>query len=194
MGLLWHIDMFSTQNNEMGVQEMQQSHKMASNTPIVLEDPETLKSDMYPNLFAGWKDRGTSVEDAYAKGSFFDVMLHSWVHEDCWDKELMDDYLTKVPYHWYRDSHFQEEITVEEVRLGEHGSAAVELEEHSTHCAYILEKSLRAIMNGKSVARSVYSIKHAIHCLGLLVDPSKIPGSHTQVVVEYDQRGIPQFD
>jgi len=190
----WHMNTLNAKNDGTGVQEMQQSSKMTTKPSIVLEDPETLESEMDPNLFAGWKDCGTNVEEAHAKGCFFDVMLHSWVHEDCWDKELMDDYLTKVPYHWYRDSHFKEEITVEEMRLGEHGSAAVKLEEHGTHCAYVLEKNLRAIMNGKSVARSIYSVKHAVHCLGLLVDPSKIPGFYTEVVVEYDQCGIPHFD
>ena len=190
----WHTNTLDAGNDGSGVPGMLQSSNMTPKTSIILEDPETLESEMDPSLFAGWKDCGTNVEEAHAKGCFFDIMLHSWVHEECWDKELMDEYLTRVPYHWYRDTHFKEEITVEEMRLGEHGTAAVKLEEHGTHCAYVLEKNLRAIMNGKSVARSIYSVKHAVHCLGLLVDPSKIPGFFTQVAVEYDQCGIPHFD
>ena len=159
-----------------------------------LEHAEELGSEFEEARFAGWKDCGSSVEEARAKSCFFDVMLHSWVNEECADKELMDEYLTKVPYHWYRDWKSKEEITVEEMRRGEHGTAAVKVEEHGTHCAYVLEKNMRALMNGKPLARSIYSIKHAVHCLGLLVDPSTIPGDFTQVVVEYDQCGIPQFD
>ncbi|KAF2481525.1 hypothetical protein BDY17DRAFT_301483 [Neohortaea acidophila] len=190
----WHMATLKAQNCPTEVREMQQTSIMATGTSNFAEDPETSESDVDVAIFAGWKDCGSSVEEARAKGCFFDVMLHSWVHEDCFDKELMDDYLTKVPYHWYRDWRHKEEITVEEMRLGEHGSAAVKLEEHGTHCAYVLEKNLRAIMNGKAVARSIYSVKHAVHCIGLLVDPSKIPGIYTEVVVEYDQCGIPHFD
>jgi hypothetical protein len=188
---LWHLRTLDGKNNDSGVEQL--STKPATKTSVVLPDPETLESEMDPSLFVGWKDCGSNVQEARSKGCFFDVMLHSWVHQDCFDKELMDKYLTQVPYHWYRDARFQEEITVEEMRRGEHGSAAVKLEEHGTHCAYVLEKNLRAIMNGKPAARSIYSVKHGVHCIGLLVDPSKIPGIFTQVVVEYDQCGIPQF-
>ena len=159
-----------------------------------LAHAEELGSEFDENTFAGWKDCGSSVEEARAKGCFFDVMLHSWVSAECADKELMDEYLAKVPYKWYRDWKTKDEITVEEMRRGEHGMAAVKLEEHGTHCAYVLEKNMRALMSGKPLARSIYSIKHAVHCLGLLVDPATIPGDFTTVVVEYDQCGIPHFD
>ncbi|KAK5123332.1 hypothetical protein LTR85_002763 [Meristemomyces frigidus] len=173
----WHMTTLNVKNDGTGVQQMQQSNEVTPKTSIVLEDAETLESEIDPNLFAGWKDCGTNVEEAHAKGCFFDVMLHSWVHEDCWDKELMDDYLTKVPYRWYRDSHFKEEITVEEMRLGEHGPAAVKLEEHGTHCAYVLEKNLRAIRTEDLLrARSTLSSMRST-ALGSWLIPVRSPVS-----------------
>ena len=188
---LWHMKTLDAPNHELQGPE---SSKASEEGTVVIPDPEALESDMDPELFAGWQDCGSNVQEARAKGCFFDVMLHSWLPEDCFDQALMDDYLTRVPYHWYRDAAFKDEISVEEMRRGEHGSAAVKLEEHGTHCAYVLEKNLRAIMKGKAVARSIYSVKHAVHCLGLLVDPKTIPGIYTEVVVEYDQCGIPHFE
>jgi hypothetical protein len=204
MCFFWHITMHKSKSAS---QEMQPSSIMksplqetqpSSIIPVeisnALDNAEESQSEFDEDMFADWQDCGSSVEEARAKGCFFDVMLHSWINEECADKELMDQYLTKVPYHWYRDWKSKEEITVEEMRLGEHGVAAVKVEEHGTHCAYVLEKNMRALMNGKPIARSIYSVKHAVHCLGLLVDPSTIPGDFTQVVVEFDQCGIPHFD
>jgi hypothetical protein len=191
MCFFWHITIHKSKSAS---QEIQPSSIIPAEISNALENAEELQSEFDEDMFADWQDCGSSVEAARAKGCFFDVMLHSWINEECADKELMDEYLTKVPYHWYRDWESKEEITVEEMRRGEHGIAAVKVEEHGTHCAYVLEKNMRALMNGKPIARSIYSVKHAVHCLGLLVDPSTIPGDYTQVVVEFDQCGIPQFD
>lgn len=186
----WHI---KAQCAQTDVQEIRYSSERTTGTSNTEDNTDTLGSGADVDIFANWKGCGSNVEEARAKDCFFDVMLHSWVHEDCFDKELMDSYLAKVPYHWYRDWKLKDEITVEEMRRGEHGTAAVNLEEHGTHCAYVLEKNLRATMNGKSMARSIFSVKHAVHCIGLIVEPSTIPGDYTQVVVEYDQCGIPHF-
>ncbi|KAK3613057.1 hypothetical protein LTR56_028095 [Elasticomyces elasticus] len=191
--LSWHVATLETGCARTEVQDVRHSGNTTEGTPNLENDPNIVVTEPDVSIFAGWKDCGSNVEEARARGCFFDVMLHSWVHEDCFDKALMDDYLTKVPYHWYRDWKLKDEITVEEMRLGEHETAAVNLEEHGTHCAYVLEKNLRASMNGRSMARSIYSVKHAVHCIGLIVDPSTIPGDYTQVVVEYDQCGVPHF-
>lgn len=191
---LWHMTMHKAAVDPLKVQEMRLPSEMTTVTSDIEEDlPDIEGSTMDPEIFAGWKDCGSNIKEAHEKGCLFDVMLHSWVPEDCFDKELMDRYLTEVPYRWYRDERFEEEITIEEMRRGEHGSAAVKLEEHGTHCAYVLEKNLRAIMKGKSVARSIFSVQHAVHCIGLIVDPSSNLASYTKVVVEYDQCGIPHF-
>lgn len=205
MCVLWHVTAHKAavpsqeiQPSNMMSSPMHGAHHSSGKVPAELLDKlanaEELGTEFEEDVFAGWQNCGSSVEEARAKGCFFDVMLHSWVSAECADKELMDEYLAKIPYHWYRDWKTKEEITVEEMRLGEHGTAAVKLEEHGTHCAYVLEKNIRALMNGKPLARSIYSIKHAVHCLGLLVDPSTIPGDYTQVVVEYDQCGTPHFE
>jgi hypothetical protein len=190
----WHMATLKAKSHGTALPEIQPSSMMNAGTSNSLANDEAIVSEHDEAFFAGWKDCGSNVTEARAKGCFFDVMLHSWIHEDCVDRELMEEYLTKKSYHWYRDWKSKEEITVDEMRRGEHGSAAVENKEHATHCAYVLEKNLKAIMNGKPVARSIYSVRHEMHCLAILVDPSSTPGIYTKVVIEYDQCGIPHFD
>ena len=195
--IFWRTPTLYTQCSRIDSKEALPPGDMTTKTRKPYMEDETDSTVPIPaipeGVFTGWKDCGSNVTEARAKGCKFDVMLHSWVNEECFDQELMDEYLDKVPYHWYRDWKAKDEITVDEMRLGEHEHAAVKLEEHGTHCAYVLEKNLRAIMSGKTMARSIYSIKHAVHCIGLIVDPQTIPGDYTLVVVEYDQCGIPSF-
>ena len=86
---------------------MHGAHHSSGKVPAELLDKlanaEELGTEFEEDVFAGWQNCGSSVEEARAKGCFFDVMLHSWVSAECADKELMDEYLAKIPYHWYRD-------------------------------------------------------------------------------------------
>ncbi|KAF2102911.1 hypothetical protein NA57DRAFT_71896 [Rhizodiscina lignyota] len=154
------------------------------------DEPEFESDKANSEMFSSWKDCGSNAEQARSKGCHFDSMLSVWLHEDCRDTELMERYLSKGQYQWFRDISFESEIPDEEFRRGEHAAAVVRLDFHYAHCAYLWEMQMKAWTSGKPIVQSLFSYGHSVHCAGYLTEHS-IPSNITKLAVGFDRCGFP---
>lgn len=194
---IWHIATLNIKTDGAASQKMSttntQAPTLAAGISEFQDAPDKFESGAVADRFSDWKDCGSSADEARAKGCYFDLMLSTWVHEDCRDTDLMEKYITNGHYRWYRDRTFEDEFSDEEVRRGDHHTAAVSKEQHFAHCAYSLEKTMKALTSGKPVGRSLISDGHTVHCTGILTDRTTLKGNVTVLVIDFDKCGTLSF-
>eukprot|EP00249_Psilotum_nudum_P027933 c36202_g1_i1 orf=1-456(+) len=66
-----------------------------------------------------WDQCGTTPEEARSRGCIFEVTLSLWVPEECYDRELEEEYLQSKDLVYYRDINLTEAVPLDEVRLGQ---------------------------------------------------------------------------
>jgi hypothetical protein len=142
------------------------------------------------NLSKNWLSCGHTAAEARSKGCRFDLMMSTWIHADCLDEDLMEEYLGEGNYTWYRDPSFERPMPDEEARLGNHVQIFTRLDFHYSHCAYIWETQLRAYRMGKALPLEAYNYPHTLHCVSLLVEHD-IPKNVTTLTAAYDLCGLP---
>lgn len=79
---------------------------------------------------------GNSTQDATAAGCRFDVMSYTWVHPNCFDQELMYDFLAESDWQWYEDEDSDESLGLDDVARGQHEYVFVTWKYYMTHCTY----------------------------------------------------------
>lgn len=79
---------------------------------------------------------GNSTQDATDAGCRFDVMSYTWVHPNCFDQELMYEFLGQSDWHWYQDEDSDESLTLDDVTRGQHEYVYVTWKYYMTHCTY----------------------------------------------------------
>jgi hypothetical protein len=129
-----------------------------------------------------WKDCGNTSSEARSKNCRFDVMLTSWIHNDCFDSELMESYLFKHDYTWYMDRELTVPFPDEAMRLGDHYRVFVDREFHFVHCAYMWEMQIRAYWAGKAKVYGIWEDGHTKHCANILVS-QELPTNWTTLTV-----------
>ncbi len=120
-----------------------------------------------------WFKCGNSSEEALAAGCKFDVMSFTWTHPDCFDKELMEDFLSLRNWTWSFDAAGKETVPVERLSAGQHTDLFVSWEYHITHCTYMWKKMHRAILKGKPLDSYMGNLLHTMHCEKMLLDRTK---------------------
>ncbi|KAG8160852.1 hypothetical protein KVR01_009116 [Diaporthe batatas] len=133
--------------------------------------------------------RSTSTA-ARAAGCRFDLMLTAWIHEDCFDEQLMESYLAVNKYEWYADSALTTPIPDDVVRQGDHFRVYVVPEFHYVHCAYMWETQMRAWNEWREIDQRIWDLGHSTHCEKLLVE-HVLPRNYTRLTVAFDRCGIP---
>jgi hypothetical protein len=160
-----------------------ETHRQVSMAPF---DPFANDTE----LARQWHDCGEASDEARASGCKFDMMLSAWIHADCYDQELMEQYLSEGNYTWYRDNSFRQTISDAEVRLGNHEKIYSRVDFHYSHCAYVWEMQLRAYRTGKAIDLDVYNYLHTVHCANILVEHAN-PRNVTTLTVVFDKCGVP---
>lgn len=119
-----------------------------------------------------WKDCGSSADEARAKGCVYDVILVAWLHPECFDSELMETYLSDNDYPFWlvRGAEMEQNITIEEVRLGNHKTVFSSAEFHLAHCSYFLEQSVRGYRARGWIDNVTADNEHTEHCARSLRD------------------------
>lgn len=152
------------------------------------EQHSGITADMF--MFKDWKDCGKTADEARSKGCRFDLMLSSWVHEDCFDEKLMERYLLVGNYTWYRDYELLDAIPDEEIRRGDHHISFSSPQQHNAHCGYMWEVQIKAWMRGRPIPRALFSYPHTFHCAGWLV--TRPPTNNTLLITDFDRCGMPK--
>lgn len=109
---------------------------------------------------------GKSVTEARSLGCKFDIMEFGWVHPDCWDQELLDEYAPPERWVFGWDRELQDTITQAQASTGHINALWVRNDYHGAHCVYVFHKMAKALAEGKPVNRRMRQMVHTHHCSG----------------------------
>jgi len=73
------------------------------------------------NKKAAWENCGNSTSEAKANGCHFDIIMHSWVPQGCYDEVLSEEYIAAIDFQFFSDAEATIEVPLDVVRLGGHG-------------------------------------------------------------------------
>ncbi|KAL0944668.1 uncharacterized protein CTRU02_202555 [Colletotrichum truncatum] len=124
---------------------------------------------------------GPTAATAREQGCHFDLMSASWVQTDCFDKELMHEYV-HAGFHernwtFWRDNEGEvgAQMPKDEVLLGEWEVIWASGDFHYAHCAYFWEKQWTQFRAGGSVVTLDSRIRfahHTKHCIDFVRAPN----------------------
>ena len=118
---------------------------------------------------------GHSPDEARSKGCKFEVNNFAWLHPDCYDQELDEDWTTGP---LSKDLKFWEQyggigpIPFERVRKGDVPMVWVNTRQHRRHCLFVWEKYQRAAEKQMPMDNYTVNIRHTRHCVGILRNES----------------------
>jgi hypothetical protein len=143
-----------------------------------------------------WTDCGNSSDSALSRGCHFDVMSFSWSLPDCFDEELMEQFLRHRDWHWYRED--GGEVSAWDVRAGPFDYLFVSQEYHVVHCTFMWRKMHRAVLARRKIDSYVGNYTHTVHCEKRLYDREALlrsgPGFdsevNTVIVTKYPTCGL----
>jgi hypothetical protein len=116
---------------------------------------------------------GSSPDDARRLGCHFDIMSFSWLPPQCFDEELVEQFLDRNPWAYYMQpiSHRAEnEVPLANVSTGKYEHLFVTWEFHQAHCAFMIRKLHRALMAGRPLDGYINNYAHTVHCTDVMLD------------------------
>ncbi|KAI4211032.1 MAG: hypothetical protein LQ351_006152 [Letrouitia transgressa] len=129
-------------------------------------------------------DCGSTVAEAREKGCHFDMMSWLWVPHECFDAELVEEFIALRDWDWYRNYTGGERVPLEEVRTGMHDALWAPQQYHMFHCTYMWKKMHRAILRHGPLDDDVASFDHTVHCEKMLLEPGELAEVNTLVTAE----------
>ncbi|ETI25971.1 hypothetical protein G647_02748 [Cladophialophora carrionii CBS 160.54] len=119
-------------------------------------------------------DCGSShtVEEARAKGCVFDPMSWLWVRPECYDAELIDDFMQRTDWSWHTDWHLtpESQVPMDIVFRGDHPQLFTAKKYHAIHCTYMWQKMHKALIEHRPVDSDLTNWHHTHHCEEVLLD------------------------
>lgn len=114
---------------------------------------------------------GTSPAEAKAAGCAFELNNFAWMHPDCHDAELDEDWISgplSSELEFWEQYGGIGSISKDLVRTGQVEKVWVNTRQHRRHCLFVWEKYQRAAMNMRPMDNWTADYKHTKHCIWLL--------------------------
>ncbi|KAI1264373.1 hypothetical protein F5Y18DRAFT_80578 [Xylariaceae sp. FL1019] len=107
--------------------------------------------------------------EAEAAGCVYDLVLSTWMHPDCFNREMHEKYkvvLRDMDFKYWLEPEMINEISLEAMETGEHGWVWTDGRFHHLHCAYALERIQTALMKEPIVLDTICRGQdHLHHCI-----------------------------
>lgn len=119
------------------------------------------------------KPCGEDAAEARARGCRFDVMGFLWLPEQCYDQELIDEFVAMREWRFFTDKNKTELVSMEQAKTGEYPILYVSHEYHVRHCTLIWRKMHRALLAPDGLASVdgyMGNYGHTMHCEHMLID------------------------
>ena len=130
-------------------------------------------------------DCGSSVAEAKARGCHFDMMSWLWVPAECFDAELVEEFIALRDWDWYTDHTGKERVPLDIVKTGAYDRLWAPQEYHMWHCTYMWKKMHRAILRGRPMDSDIANYNHTVHCEKMLLDAGELTDVNTRVDAEF---------
>ncbi|TQS32735.1 hypothetical protein Golomagni_06943 [Golovinomyces magnicellulatus] len=112
---------------------------------------------------------GDTPESAIRNGCKFDIMSFAWSRPECFDAELMEEFLSRYNWTWWRDPAGQHAVSFRDVSAGQNPELFVSWEYHKAHCTFMWKKMHKAILHQKPLDSYIGNLHHTLHCEKMLL-------------------------
>ena len=116
-------------------------------------------------------DCGNSPHEARERGCRFDLMGFTWKPRECFDEELMEQFMQEKQWHWSLNPNGTELLSEGDIRTGVYEVGWTTWDYHLTHCLYMWMKLRRDVISNRPRDQSVMDLDHSLHCVEKLVTP-----------------------
>lgn len=134
-----------------------------------------------------WKTCGSSPAEAESRGCRFDILSFAWQTPECYDAELMRDFINHDTWQFYTHPYPNNTGDAEVVDLATalegQRTLYVDWKYHITHCTFMWRQMHRAYAGRGYVDSHLDSYKHTLHCQAVLLDRNT-PFGRVNVVAE----------
>jgi hypothetical protein len=148
------------------------AHLSSSPPPNRTFPPIRSGADEKTGLPKAWShgDCGNSPSDAKALGCRFDIVLHSWLPENCITPEDDEDaVLMYAGRNWTWSLGNGTQVSLDAVRTGDFAFVHTSFDWHVTHCMYVWKRMHRAMMDaGRRVDSYTINYHHTTHCAEMI--------------------------
>lgn len=114
---------------------------------------------------------GKTPAEARVAGCIFEVNNLAWLHPDCYDTELEEEW-NNGP--WSRDLEYWEQIggigrlSKDLIMAGEVEGMWVNMRQHRRHCLFVWKKYVGAVRNHRPMDNWTSSYVHSTHCIEMI--------------------------
>ena len=123
---------------------------------------------------------GTSPAAARRLGCFFDPISFLWLPPACYDRDLVDEFLSLQDWEFRRELNATELIAIDEIMLGETSPVYVNMRYHVLHCTFQWKRMHKALQRG-AIDSYIANYNHTKHCEEMLLDDD--PGDTRNTVI-----------
>lgn len=127
-----------------------------------------------------WTDCGGSPEEARNRGCKFDLLSFAWQTPECYDQELLQEFLDYDDWEYFTSKEGNETATLEAARKGEQTLYATETY-HFVHCTFMWMQMHRAYTVLGYIDNHLDAYNHTLHCQRILFNRGDPPSSVTTV-------------
>lgn len=131
-------------------------------------------------------DCGTTPTEARTRGCQFDPISFTWLPEECYDAELVGEFLSLKNWQWRKNESEDVPIPTQEILLGETAPVHVTWEYHVFHCTYQWRKMHRGLLKGV-IDTYIGDYSHTSHCEGILTTPTPMNDWSTIILMKFPQ-------
>lgn len=136
---------------------------------VRIQDPKIEPKSAFTADFSVFPNCGSSVAEAKSHGCEFDPMVNGWTPQECFDKELSEEFMALPNYTWYYDADHARPIPMNELYSGELAITYPEPFHHDRHCLYTWRKLHLAAKLGTMVDSDTFWYNHSAHCTSYLL-------------------------
>jgi len=114
---------------------------------------------------------GDTWEDAKRLGCHYDVMTSRWYSTECFDEEVLVDFLAEplVNYTWYADRNHTQQVPEQVALSGEFDKLFPLYDYHIAHCLYLWRRLHHAVVTTRPLDDDLLSYEHTIHCTRMIL-------------------------
>ncbi|KAJ4288265.1 hypothetical protein N0V88_007455 [Collariella sp. IMI 366227] len=135
-----------------------------------------------------WTSCGSTPTEAKSRGCRFDILSFAWQTPECYDDELMQDFLRYSNWQLYAHPNRTDEVVDLAIALEGQKTLYVDWKYHITHCAFMWRQMHRAYALRGYIDSHLENYKHTLHCQWVLIE-ANVPLERVNVVaaVKYPQ-------
>ncbi|KAK4214177.1 hypothetical protein QBC37DRAFT_314791 [Rhypophila decipiens] len=117
---------------------------------------------------ADYGDCGTSetVAEARSHGCLFDPMSWIWVRPECYDPDLVAEFMAQTNFSWHTEPKLRPETRVDMdiIYRGDFPKLFTQKDYHTVHCFYMMKKMHKAILEHRPIDSYLTEWHHTNHC------------------------------